>query len=80
MEQVKCPKVDGVVDRLRVFDWSSFGVVFAIVFGSSISGRGFKRDVDIAVWIDDPEKAVDLQYALSRAAHRAPNIVNPEAV
>ena len=66
MEQVKCPKVDGVVDRLRVFDWSSFGVVFAIVFGSSVSGKGFKRDVDVAVWIDDPEKAVDLQYALSR--------------
>ena len=62
MEQVKCPKVDGVVDRLRVFDWSSFGVVFAIVFGSNVSGKGFKRDVDVAVCIDDPEKAVDRQY------------------
>jgi predicted nucleotidyltransferase len=66
LEQVKCPKVDNVVDRLRAFDWSKFGAAFAVVFGSSVSGKGFKRDIDVAVWIDDLENAVEIQHALSR--------------
>jgi predicted nucleotidyltransferase len=66
LERIRCPKIDDVISRLKVFNWSSFGVIFAIAFGSSISGKGFKWDVDIAVWLDDLEKAVDLQYFLSK--------------
>jgi hypothetical protein len=42
LERIRCPKIDDVISRLKVFNWSSFGVVFAIAFGSSISGKGFK--------------------------------------
>ena len=53
-------------DKLKRFGWGGFGVVFAIVFGSRVRGRGFKRDWDIAVWFEDVENVVDLQYALAR--------------
>jgi predicted nucleotidyltransferase len=54
------------LDRLRRFDWGRFGVVFSIVFGSRVRGRGFRRDWDVAVWVEGLERVVDLQYALAR--------------
>ena len=40
-------------------------VVFAYVHGSFVSGRPF-RDVDVAVWVEDPENA--FYYAVELAA------------
>ena len=61
--------MSGDLDRLRRFDWGSFGVAFSIVFGSRVRGRGFRRDWDVAVWVEDLERVVDLQYALGFSSY-----------
>ena len=57
------------INVLREFPWSSYDVVFAILFGSRAWGRVVKGDWDIAVWLTDTDKYIDLQYALSRFLH-----------
>ncbi|WP_052885787.1 nucleotidyltransferase domain-containing protein [Vulcanisaeta distributa] len=54
------------INELRLFPWSNYGVVFTILFGSRAWGRIVKGDWDIAVWLIDIDKYVDLQYSLSR--------------
>ena len=51
---------------MKGFRWGDFEVAFAVVFGSRLRGRVFKGDWDIAVWLEDPERAVDLKYALAK--------------
>ena len=51
------------INVLREFPWSSYDVVFAILFGSRAWGRVVKGDWDIAIWLTDTDKYVDLQYA-----------------
>ncbi len=59
--------MDMNINELRLFPWSNYGVVFAILFGSRAwGGRIVKGDWDIAVWLIDIDKYVDLQYSLSR--------------
>jgi len=38
----------GVLDKLKMFDWKAYQVLYAILFGS-IARRGKGRDIDIAV-------------------------------
>ena len=57
------------IEYLRLFPWSDYGVVFALLFGSRAWGRVFKGDWDIAVWLSDVDKDIDLQYALARFLH-----------
>ena len=59
-------RMSEVLDRLKGFRWEDFEVAFAVVFGSRLSGRVFKGDWDIAVWLEDPERAIDLKYALAK--------------
>ena len=54
------------LEKLRRFRWEDFGVAFAVLFGSRLRGRVLKGDWDIAVWLDDPERAADLQHALAK--------------
>ncbi|MGC9153635.1 MAG: nucleotidyltransferase family protein [Vulcanisaeta sp.] len=37
-----------VIDKLRRFSWSNYGIYYAVLFGSIIR-RGFGEDIDIAV-------------------------------
>ncbi|MCG2863994.1 MAG: nucleotidyltransferase domain-containing protein [Vulcanisaeta sp.] len=57
------------IDRLRKFQWGEYGVVLAVLFGSRLGGRVVKGDWDLAVWLDDADKALDLQYALAKYLH-----------
>ena len=54
------------VNSLRAFPWGDYGVYFALLFGSRVSGRVIKGDWDIAVWLKDTERDIDLQYALAK--------------
>ncbi|AFA39436.1 hypothetical protein Pogu_1409 [Pyrobaculum oguniense TE7] len=54
------------VEVLKSFPWREYGVVFAVLFGSRARGRAFKGDWDIAVWLTDVEKDVDLLSGLAR--------------
>ncbi|WP_054856581.1 nucleotidyltransferase domain-containing protein [Vulcanisaeta sp. JCM 16159] len=57
------------VGDLRLFPWSDYGVVFAVLFGSRVWGRVVKGDWDITVWLADVNRDLDLQYALARFLH-----------
>ncbi|GAB6947010.1 nucleotidyltransferase domain-containing protein [Vulcanisaeta sp. JCM 16161] len=57
------------VGDLRLFPWSDYGVVFAILFGSRVWGKVVKGDWDVAVWLTDVNRDLDLQYALARFLH-----------
>lgn len=54
------------VEVLKSFPWREYGVVFAVLFGSRARGRAFKGDWDIAVWLTDVEKDVDLLSGLAK--------------
>ncbi|ABW02423.1 nucleotidyltransferase domain-containing protein [Caldivirga maquilingensis] len=51
---------------LGEFPWRNYGVVFAVLYGSRAWGGVVKGDWDIAVYLEDAERDVDLQYALAR--------------
>ncbi|KUO86243.1 MAG: DNA polymerase III subunit beta [Caldivirga sp. MG_3] len=57
---------EGGLSRLGSFPWRDYGVVFSLLFGSRLSGRLVKGDWDVAVWLEDVNAAVDLQWALAR--------------
>ena len=45
----------GVLDKLRSFDWGKHGVVYVVLFGSALHNGNFE-DVDLAVLFDsDPD-------------------------
>ncbi|AET33955.1 nucleotidyltransferase domain-containing protein [Pyrobaculum ferrireducens] len=54
------------IEKLRLFPWREFSVVFSVLFGSRAWGRAVKSDWDIGVWLEDVDRDVDLLYALAR--------------
>jgi len=61
------------LDTLKSFNWKDFGVAFAVLFGSRVSGNVFRGDWDIAVWLEELKgfdelfaRVADLQYSLSK--------------
>jgi len=60
--------------RLRELLAREEHVVFAYVHGSFLSGRPF-RDVDVAVWVEDPENA--FYYAVELAAELSTSLGLP---
>ncbi|MGC9106112.1 MAG: nucleotidyltransferase domain-containing protein [Thermoprotei archaeon] len=56
-------KLSDVLERLRAFRWSDYGVRFAVLFGS-LAKKGEGNDVDIAVSKIDPETYLRLYLDL----------------
>lgn len=38
-----------IIGKLRMFSWGSYGIYYAVLFGSIVRRGGFGEDVDIAV-------------------------------